>query len=236
MKLRWIFAFVLLCVPALALAQEDLSTLAGTYTYEGENADGISYSGSVTLTGSGPVYALSYVDDLGEAGIDEGSAVALAQGSIVASGFGEACGPATLLRQDDGVLFGMWHDSDHSAGTAIGMEYAIPQEATTGFAGTYDVVGTYADGAQYRATATISEAEDGSYEVIYQYSQDDKATESTPDEIGYGFAFGNVLGYTYGVEDGGCLPYILDVTDGAFTGYYIDDNGNVIVETGSKGE
>lgn len=232
MKLRFLLVALLLALPSLALAQGETVGLTGTYDYTG--GEGASaYSGSVTLTGSGPVYWLSYSDDLGQDTPDEGGSIALAQGTIVAAALGEACYPATIVRQSDGALFGMWHDSENEAVTAIGMEVSFPQADTTDFAGTYDVVGTYADGTRYVATSTIVARDGGWYELLYTYYGDGTSDEVT-EEYGFGIAVGNVLAYAYTGEDTACVPYVLDLSGGKFRGYYLTGDGTVATETGRR--
>lgn len=234
MKYGWFLVFALLLTPALALAQDDgVIALTGDYAYEGGSGDN-TYSGTVTLSGTGPIYWLSYSDDLGESGDDSGEAAALAQGSVVISAFGEACAPATLLRQDDGTLFGTWIDASHEVSTSLGMEYGAPQSATNDFTGVYDIVGTDAAGAQYRATLTITENDGGWYDLVYSYSSDENAPGETSEEVGMGLATGNVLGYAYTDGSDLCEPYLLDLTGGAFQGYYLNGNGGIAIETGSR--
>ena len=236
MKSLLLLVFCLLLAPTLALAQDEgVVALTGDYTYEGGSGDG-AYTGTVTLAGTGPVYWLSYSDDLGEAGEDTGESVAVAWDSVVVSAFGEACSPGTLVRQSDGTLFGLWPDDSSGVGTAVGVEVGIPQGETTGFAGTYDFVGTYADGSQYVTTTTITENEGGWYDIVYTYSSDETATDGFVDDLGIGLAVGNVLGYAYTSEDSPCEPYVIDLTGGAFAGYYPDGNGGIATETGSRAE
>lgn len=235
MKLRYLLVGLSLLVPTLALAQDEPAGLTGTYTYEGGSGD-MTYTGSVTLSGTGPVYIASYVDMEGTAEEDAGEALALAQGETVVAAFGESCSPATLLRQSDGTLFGTWNDSSNAALTALGLEYGVPQADTEGFAGTYDIVGTYADGSQYTAVATITENEGGWYDLVYSYTSDESSEAQSGEEIGIGIAVGNVLGYAYTAADSPCEPYVLDLSGGMYAGYYLDDETGVATETGSRAE
>lgn len=236
MKFRWLFVVLLLLAPTLALAQDDgVVSLTGDYAYEGGSGDG-AYSGTVTLSGTGPVYWLNYIDEAGEESEDSGEAPALAQGTIVASAFGEACAPATLVRQSDGGLFGLWIDSNNEVSTSVGMEYAQPQSETTDFAGVYDVIGTDANGSQYLATLTITHHEGGWYDLNYSYTSDENVIGDTSEEFGIGIAAGDVLGYAYGEVAGECSPYLLDLAGGAFSAWYLDGNGGIATETGSRVE
>lgn len=242
MKFWRLIALLVFAIPALALAQDDMdglpAGLAGTYAYDGVFEDG-AYEGSVTLTGTGPIYWLSYQDhvdyddDTSEEEAD--TSVALAQGNVVAAAFGGAdCAPSTLMRQSDGTLFGQWVDPHNSALNALGAEYAIPQAETTGFVGTYDVVGTYANGLQFKAVATISENDNGWLDVVFQYSADEMHPEDASyQETGIGLVSGNVLGIAYTDEGADCAVYVVTIEDDAFSGLYADAEG-ASSETGSR--
>jgi hypothetical protein len=235
MKLRFLLVFALLLIPSLALAQDEPVGLTGTYNYEGSSGD-TTYTGSVTLSGTGPIYVASYVDMAGTAEEDAGEALALAQGEVVVAAFGESCSPATLVRQSNGLLFGTWNDSANPAVTALGLEFGVPQAETTDFAGTYDIVGSYADGSQYTAVVTITENEGGWYDLVYSYTSDETSEDQAGEEMGIGIAVGNVLGYAYTAEDSPCEPYVLDLSGGMYSGYYMDDELGVATETGARAE
>ncbi len=235
MKFRFLFLCLLLLIPTLALAQDDLVGLTGTYVYEGGEGDS-AYTGELTLTGTGPIYWLTYRDDHGADGLDEDSALAIAQGSMVVAAFGEDCSPATLIRQSDGTLFSTWRDTSSNAVSALGLEYDLPRSETTGFAGIYDAVGSYADGKQYTASVTITENEGGWYDVRYVYESDEGTLDDLGDDFGVGLVSGNVMAFAYTSDDSPCEPYLIDLSDGAFTSYHRDAAGRIVVESGSRAE
>lgn len=236
MNLRALTLLLLLLVPTLALAQDDMdgltSDLTGTYAYEGQGG-GVDYTGTVTLEGTGPLYWLTYTDSV-EGEVSGESVVAQGQGDLVIAAIqGDACYPATLVRQSDGTLFGFWYDFD-TGPTAMGTEMGVPQAETTGFPGVYEMVGSYADGTQYRATLTVTENDGGWFDLTYSYHYDELYPDGERvDDTGIGLVVGNVLGYAYTSQDDPCGAYVIDLSDG-FDAVYVDVNGEVGSETGAR--
>jgi hypothetical protein len=236
--LRW-FALLLLLVPALTQAQDEssglTSNLTGTYHYEGLD-DGTEYTGVVTIDGTGPLYWLTYTDTVNGEEFSE-SFVAQGQGNLIIAAIeGEACYPATLVRQSDGTLFGFWYDFD-TGPTAMGTEMGVPQGETDGFPGVYEMVGSYADGTQYRATLTLTENEGGWYDLTYSYHYDELYPEGERvDDTGIGMVVGNVLGYAYTSQDEHCGAYVIDLGGEGFEAVFVDTDRHVGSETGARAE
>ena len=182
------------------------------------------------------MYWLSYVNTSSEGAEDSGTSIAVAQGSRVVAAFGEDCSPATLIRQSDGTLFSTWRDTSSNAVSALGLEYDLPRSETTGFAGIYDAVGSYADGKQYTASVTITENEGGWYDVRYVYESDEGTLDDLGDDFGVGLVSGNMMAFAYTSDDSPCEPYLIDLSDGAFTSYHRDAAGRIVVESGSRAE
>lgn len=219
-------------------AQEETpSGLAGDYDYEGTEGENV-YTGSQTLSGSYPVYEMTYEAETEAGDLIAETVPALSQGNYVVAPIEgvEGCTPAYLLRQSDGSLFGVWRDFSYDP-PVLGFEFGIPQEETTGFAGTYDMVGSYASGAQYQATVEITENEGGWYDVVYNYTVDEVYPDSIPySETGIGLARDNFLGNTFVPgEEGSCGVYVAEfAADGTYEADFVGAAGILSTEIGAK--
>lgn len=227
-KIALLLVLLLGLLPAVALAQDatepptpQIPPLAGEYTVQ-QGLAGNTMNGTVSIAGTGPIYTLTAKADSGS---DGPVTTALAQGDVLAAPGGPNCSAATLVRQSDGTLFGQWVDTSVSD-SSLGLEYYIPTAATTDFAGSYDVVGTYANGDQYKSTVEITKNAAGIYSLTYTYTEDEADPSHIPgNETGIGLANGNVLGYAY-TETQGALCGALVIkfaADGSFSGEFTAD-------------
>jgi hypothetical protein len=216
-----IVAFLLLlALPMLTIAQDatpQISPIAGEYDIQ-NIGDSV---GTMTIEGTGPVY--SYTWAFG-GGPSYGNPM-LAMGTVtVAASPKNDCLPAILIRQSDGTLFGDWIDSSVST-TSLGLVHYTPQASTTDFVGKYDLVGSYADGSQYKGTAEITKTDwDFTYQIVNSYSADEHASGNhSKSDWGVAVASGNVLGYTYSLDkDATCKTMVSSFDDKGFQARYYD--------------
>ncbi len=225
-KMALFMIFLLGLLPVVAFAQDSteeatpgIPALAGTYDVK-QTLSNESQTGTVTIEGTGPVYTVSAKTADGSGG---GSTTGLAMGEVLTvAGGPPTCAPASLIRQSDGSLFGQWIDTSVTK-TSVGIEFYTPKAATTDFEGSYDLIGTYASGAQYRGTVDISRNSAGIYTLKYQYTADESAPGSVPSsETGTGLANGNVLGYAYAHDNSSsCGALVIKfANDGSFVGEF----------------
>lgn len=95
---RLLLILALLLTPALALAQ----TLSGTYTAEGRNPNGSSYTGTAWIEGSGDGYAVDW-----EVGASSYSGLGTVQGNVLVVDFGDTY-PVYYVILSNGELHGTW--------------------------------------------------------------------------------------------------------------------------------
>ncbi len=199
-----------------------LPPLAGHYSVM-QSFDNQSMGGDVTFTGTGPVYWASYKGADGTVG---GPTPTLMQSDVVTVPSGEHCAPASLIRQSDGTLFGEW--LDRSVGqSSVGFEYLRPTAPTTNFIGTYLLVGSTANGGQYKGTVDITRNSGGIYSLTYNYAADPSVPNSTASSLtDIGIVNGNVLGFGFNeVEDKPCSVLVLKLAaDGSFAGEFTASN------------
>jgi hypothetical protein len=229
-KIALSLVLILGLLPAVALAQDateapttettasGLPALAGNYSVTQSLGDQ-SVGGNVTFEGTGPIYWASYK---GEDGTVGGPTPTLMQNNVVIIPSGENCAPASFMRQSDGTLFGEWIDTSLSK-ASLGLEYLTPTKPTTDFVGTYDLVGSGANGSQYKATVEITQNAGGIYQITYNYTADDSQQTFQPSSLSYnGVTGGNVLGFAFNtVEDKPCSTLVLlQNMDGILTGEF----------------
>jgi len=106
---RFFLALPLVLLPALAFAQ----SVAGNYRAEGMNPDGSSYSGTVTVTETGPVLTFHW-DIAGDTYDGTGQR----DGDVIRVDWGDAF-PVVYVVMPSGELHGTW-------GNAHGLERLIP--------------------------------------------------------------------------------------------------------------
>lgn len=240
---RKLFVLLVLTLIALvsalpALAQEP-GPFAGEYTYTGTFSDD-EYNGEMVISGTSPFYTLSYFDTGGSGGITEENLDALALGNVLVTPLevaeDDTCAPGILLRRTDGVLIGLWKDDFTETMAPLGIEYYIPQNATTDFGGTYTLYGTYANGQSYTATTTISIGDNDIYHLTFDYTLDELAPEEVPHtETGLGIASGSVLGYSPSDDESKCGVYLAKFDGmGNYNAVWFVEDGTTGTEAGSR--
>ncbi len=221
------FLLALLILAAVPIfAQDQTDGFSGGYTLNGAEDDlAITH---LTITGTGPIYVVGSEDS-------RATKPLLAEGAVAvwAAGQHAACSPGLLVRQRDGTLFGLWIDKDVSP-TALGLEYYHPQSETTDFAGAYDIIGSYSDGAQYRGTLTIAQHDQGSYTLRWAFTSDQEHPADVPfSETGIGTTRRNILGYTFGDEGVKCSAAVAEFNDSGFDASFVGADGHVVGFTGA---
>lgn len=131
-----------------ALAAPALAQIApgGTYAVSGSDTSGSPYTGTVTVTPSGPIFNASW-----QIASTTQTGVGIQQGPYLGVGWGDSnCVVVDYAVQADGTLQGQWVDVGSST---LGTETDIPSSPSSN---TYTVTGTNPDRSTYGGTLTVT--------------------------------------------------------------------------------
>ena len=162
---------------------------------------------------------------------------ALLIGSTIVSSYaypGTTCSETAYVRDEEGMLIGMWLDPTNNNGT--GVEVLTPNAPTTDWVGSYSIHGLYPSGIPYHGTVDIQLNADGSYALSYNYP----AEGANPALVTTGVALAseNMLGVAINLdpaaEPGSCSLYISDFqADGSYNSVWYE-GGRFGTETGTR--
>ncbi|MBC7813600.1 MAG: hypothetical protein H7175_20745 [Burkholderiales bacterium] len=131
--------------------------LAPTYTLEGNNVDGTSYTGTLYFLGAASPYRI----DLVLTGSPSIGGVALLRGNALIMAYGgDSCAVYASGLLDDGRLYTRIATRDSAT---IGIALETPDGETDGYLGLFNVVGTAASGGPMTGRHTISGGKDFVY-------------------------------------------------------------------------
>lgn len=120
----------------------------GNYSVTGENPDGSTYAGTLSITSAENHLEITWDTE------DVYEGLGMVAGNRLITSWGETCSTMHYERNDDATLSGTWIQGEEMPD--VGTEQATPTGTTAGFPGSYAVSGMNPDGSEYEGTLDIT--------------------------------------------------------------------------------